>query len=260
MKKHLILFVLLIQVITLHAQKTTYKNNQILIDDQPVATIKSLESKGSLGMVHDFEVYNMANELLIVAAYASDLPENPNDNMSYYYKLTFVGLDKDGIFSLSKLGAEKSLAKLVGNGGIIKDGKLDQDALFKFIARNGKTPPAARVEYMLVERDRSWPLEFREPGNIEQQGKLIANYRDVTPKGSNVDYYEFSLPGGLKVARVNFKDGNDAQVCEVTTMKDNMTRAVPTPSQDRNVKVLMGDRNLEVIKRITKWLVDNRYL
>jgi hypothetical protein len=260
MKKYAVLIVLIIQALTLQAQKASYKNNQILIDDQPVATIKSMESKGTMGMVHDFEIYNMQNELLIVAAYASEIPENPNDNMSYYYKLSFAGLDKEGIFTLSKLGTEKSLAKLVGNGGIIKDGKLDNDAVFKFIARNGKTPPAAKVDYVLVQRDHSWPLEFREAGTIEQQSKLIGNYSDVTPKGSNVDYYEFSLPGGLKVAKVNFKDGNDSQTCEVTTLKDNITRMVSVPSQDRNVKVLMGDRNLEVIKRITKWLVDNRYL
>ena len=260
MKKYFLLIVLIIQAITLQAQKAGYKDNKILIDDKAIATIKSMDSKGTMGMVNDFEIYNMQNELLIVAAYASEFPENQNDNMSYYYKLSFVGLDKEGYFKLSKLGTEKSLAKLIGNGGIIKNDKLDNDALFTFIARNGKTPPAAKVEYVLVQRDRSWPLDFREPGNIEQQSKLIGNYRDVTPKGSNVDYYEFSLPGGLMVAKVNFKEGNDSQVCEITTMKDNVKRAVPTPSQERNVKVLMGDRNLEVVKRITKWLVDNRYL
>ncbi|MBK7681895.1 MAG: hypothetical protein IPJ26_05205 [Bacteroidetes bacterium] len=132
--------------------------------------------------------------------------------------------------------------------------------MFTFIARNGKAAPAAKVEYVLVQRDRSWPLDFREAGTIEQQSKLIGNYRDVTPNGSNVDYYEISLPSGLMVAKVNFKEGNDSQVCEITTMKDNLKRAVPTPSKERNVKVLMGDRNLEVVKRIVKWLVDNRYL
>lgn len=260
MKTYYLFIVLIIHSLTLQAQKSAYKDNQILLDDKPIATIKSMESKGTMGLVKDFEIYNMQNELLIVAAYASEFPENENDNMNYYYKLTFVGLDKDGYFKLSKLGSEKSLAKLIGNGGIIKEGKLDNDALFTFIARNGKTPPAPKVEYVLVQRDRSWPLDFREAGNIEQQSKLIGHYHDVTPKGSNVDYYEFSLPGGLKVAKVNFKEGNDSQVCEITTMKDNQKRAVPTPSQERNVKVLMGDRNLEVIKRITKWLVDNRYL
>lgn len=260
MKKYFAFVILFTIVTSIQAQKSTYKDKTILIDEKPVATIKSMDSKETLGMINDFEIYNMQNELLIVAAYASEYPESKDDNMSYHYKLSFVGLDKEGFFKLSKLGTEKSLAKLIGNGGIIKDDKLDKDALFTFIAKNGKTPPAPRVEYVLVQRDISWPLEFREPGNIEQQSKLIGNYRDVTPKGSNVDYYEFSLPSGLTVAKVNFAEGNDSQVCEVTTMKDNLKRAVPTPSQERNVKVLMGDRNLEVVKRITKWLVANKYL
>lgn len=252
--------ILTLQIITLQAQKVSYKDNQILIDDQPIASIKSMDSEGTMGIVNDFEIYNMQNQLLIIAAYDSDYPENKNDNMSYHYKLSFVGLDKDGYFKLSKLGTAKSLAKLIGNGGIIKNDMLDNDALFTFIAKNGKAAPAAKVEYVMVQRDRTWPLDFREPGAVEQQSKLIGNYRDVTPSGSNVDYYEFSLPGGLVVAKVNFKEGNDSQVCEITTMKDNLKRAVPTPSKERNVKVLMGDRNLEVVKRISKWLVDNRYL
>ncbi len=260
MKKYILFMFLILQAITLQAQKASYKDNQILIDDQPIASIKSMDSKGTMGMVNDFEIYNMKNELMIVAAYASEYPENKDDNMSYYYKLSFVGLDKEGYFKLSKLGTAKSLAKLIGNGGIIKNDSLDNDALFIFIARNGKAAPAAKVEYVLVQRDRSWPLDFREPGNIEQQSKMIGNYRDVTPNGSNVDYYEISLPSGLMVAKVNFKEGNDSQVCEITTLKDNLKRAVPTPSKERNVKVLMGDRNLEVVKRIVKWLVDNRYL
>jgi hypothetical protein len=260
MKKSILLMIFTLQIITIQAQKASYKNDQILIDDQPIASIRSMDSKGTMGMVNDFEIYNMQNQLLIVAAYDSEYPENKNDNMSYHYKISFVGLDKVGYFKLSKLGTAKSLAKLIGNGGIIKNDTIDNDALFTFIAKNGKTAPAPKIEYVMVQRDRSWPLDFREPGTIEQQSKLIGNYRDVTPNGSNVDYYELSLPGGLIVAKVNFKEGNDSQVCEITTMKDNLKRAVPTPSKERNVKVLMGDRNLEVIKRISKWLVDNRYL
>jgi hypothetical protein len=260
MKKIFLLLILTLNIITVQAQKVSYKDDQILIDDKPIASIRSMESKGTMGLVNDYEIYNLQNQLLIVAAYDSDYPENKNDNMSYHYKLSFVGLDKDGYFKLSKLGTAKSLAKLVGNGGIIKNDALDNDALFTFIAKNGKAAPAPKVEYVMVERNRSWPLDFREPGAIEQQSKMIGNYRDATPNGSNVDYYEFSLPGGLIVAKVNFKEGNDSQVCEITTMKDNLKRPVSTPSKERNVRVLMGDRNLEVIRRIAKWLVDNNYL
>lgn len=260
MKKNLLLVVLLIHAFIVNAQKASYKDGKILMDDAPIATIKSQASSGTMGMVKDFEVYSMQGQLLLIAAYASEFPEDKNDNTSYYYKLSFPGLDKETYVKLSKLGTEKSLGKLIGNSGIIKADKIDNDALFTFIAKSGKTPPAPPVSYELVQRNKSWPIEMQAEGVISQDGKSIGKFTDVTPKGSNVDYYQFSLPSGLIVAKVNFKDGPNAQVAEITTMKDNIKRPVPIPSQDRITAVLMGERNLEVIKRITKWLVSNNYL
>jgi hypothetical protein len=203
----------------------------------------------------------MEGKTLIIAVVADDYPEAANDNMSYYFKFSFVGLDKTGFFKVGKLNAEKSIVKLIGGAGIIKNGALDPEATFTFIAKQGKTPPAKTNDYVLVNRNKSWPIELKEGKVIEQDSKQIGQWVDVTPSGSNVDMYEFALPSGLKIAKVSFIGGNNAQSAEVLTMKDNRKHNAPIPSSD-NVKMLMSsiDRNQKALERIVKWMVANQYL
>jgi len=95
---------------------------------------------------------------------------------------------------------------------------------------------------------------------IEQNSKIIGSFN---PTGSNnqQDYYDFKLPSGVIVAKVSFAGGNNAQNMEAFTSKDNLKRVVPMPQSD---KILAADasidKNLLMLKRVTKWLVDNQYL
>jgi len=251
---------ILVFALSASAQKIEYKDGVLKVDGKETAKIKKEKNSGTLGMANNFEISNIKDELLIVAAYSTDFPEDENDNMDYYYKLSFVGLDKTGYFKVSKLGTEKSLAKLIGNGGIIKDDKLDNDAVFKFIAKQGKTPPAPKADYTLVNRDKSWPFKLEEGGDIIQS-VAIGKFKDVTPQGSNVDYYEFSLPSGLIVAKVNFTGGNNAKQCEVLTLKDNRKQLVSIPTDDKvQISASSIDRNILALKRIVQWLISNEYL
>jgi len=251
-------------LVTIHsgfAQKTEYKDGTFTTDGQAVAKMIKSKNAASLGMVNDFEIKNNDGTTLIIAVLADEFPEDPKDNMNYYFKLTFVGLDKTGFFKVSKLGTEKSLGKLLSGAGIFKDGALDQTATFNFIARQGKTPPMKTNDYVLIQRNKSWPIELKEGKQIEQDGKVIGQWIDNTPSGSNVDQYDFALPSGLKVASVSFTGGNNAQSCEMITLKDGRKQNVGIPSSD-NVKMLMSsiDRNQKSLERIVKWLVQNQYL
>lgn len=260
MKKVISCLAIILFTLSVHAQKAEYKDGIIKLDGKDIAKVKKEKNEETLGLVNNFEIRNMKDELLIIAAYSTDFPEDPDNNMDNYYKLSFVGLDKTGYFRVSKLGTEKSLAKLIGNNGIIKDDKLDNDAVFKFIAKLGKTPPAPPADYTIVTRDMGWPVSLEQGGNIQQNGKVIGTFKDVTKTGSNVDYYEFSLPSGLIVARVNFANGNNAQECEALTMKDNRKRLVPIPGDKVIISASSIDRNDIVLKRIVKWMVNNGYL
>lgn len=242
-------------------QKVEYKDGIIQVDGAPLAKVLKTKNEAALGLVSNFEIQNMEGKTLVIAVVADDYPEAANDNMSYYFKFSFVGLDKTGFFKVGKLNAEKSIVKLIGGAGIIKNGALDPEATFTFIAKQGKTPPAKTNDYVLVNRNKSWPIELKEGKVIEQDGKQIGMWVDVTPSGNNVDMYEFALPSGLKIAKVSFIGGNNAQSAEVLTLKDNRKHNAPIPTSD-NLKVLMSsiDRNQKALERIVKWMVQNQYL
>src|SRR5688572_971687 len=196
MKNIFLTLALLFTTLLVAAQKVEYKDGVITVDGTAIAKMIKTADKENLGMTSNYEIKNMNDELLIIAAWASEFPDDASDNLSFFYKFSFTSLDKQGYFKVSKLGTEKSVAKLIGGSGVIKDGKLDNDAVFNFIAKKGKTPPAKGADYTLVNRDRSWPIELKEGGIIEQNGKVIGGWKDVTPSGSNVDYYEFNIPSG----------------------------------------------------------------
>lgn len=261
MKKTILAFALSLICSFIMAQKSEYKDGIISEDGKAIAKVLKTKNEASLGLTSDYEIQNMEGKTMIIAVLADDYPEDPNDNMSYVFKFSFVSLDKIGFFKVGKLNTEKSIGKLIAGAGIIKDGAIDKDAAFNFIAKKGKTPPVKTNDYLLVNRDRSWPITLKEGKIIEQQSKQIGTWNDVTPTGSNVDYYEIALPGGLKVAEVNFTGGNNAKSASILTLKDGK-KHTPDIAIDDNIKVLLSaiDRNQKALERIVKWMVQNQYL
>ncbi|WP_300666642.1 hypothetical protein [Fluviicola sp.] len=261
--KKLALFMLpLFGAFSLLAQKSeyTYVDGLLTIDGVEAAKITKIKDTENLGLTSTFEVSSMSGEKLIIAAYAGEFEQDPNNNMDHFYRITFLTANQIGIFTVSKMGTEKSFAKLLGKSGIFADGGLDEKKVQEFIAKKGKAPKIA-MDYTTVGRNKSWPINLKEDKNIEQDSKIIGSFKDVSVKSTGNDTYEFRLPSGVVIAKATFTGGNNAQNCEMHTMKDNSKRVVPIASAD-NVKFSASaiDRNQLVLERIVKWLVANQYL
>lgn len=259
-----ILFILfitaLVQPLSAQKVKGEYDKGSLTVDGKEVATMTKTKDKENLGLTSTFEVFSLSGEKLIIGAYAGEFEQDPNDDMNQYYRISFLTADLVGVFTVSKLGAEKSFGKLIAQSGIFADGGVDEQLIKEFIAKKGKAPKVA-VDYTLVGRDKSWPLELNADKTIEQQSKTIGSFKDVTVAGRGVDTYEFYLPTGVKIATVNFAGENNAQNCEVTTLKDNSSRTVGIPSEDKiTFSASSIDRNQWALERIVKWLVTNQYL
>jgi hypothetical protein len=247
---------------SLAAQKVKgdYEDGSIKVNDQEVATMTKTKDKENLGLTSTFEIFSLSGEKLIIGAYAGEFEQNPNDDMNQFYRVSFLTVNQTGIFAVSKLGAEKSFGKLMAKSGIFSDNGLDEQAVKEFIAKSGKTPKVA-IDYSIVGRDKSWPLKLNTDKSIEQQSKIIGSFRDITVSGKGVDTYEFYLPSGVKIATVNFTGGNNAQNCDMRTLKDNLVRNVAiTTKETITASMSSVDRNQWVLERITKWLVANGYL
>lgn len=259
MKKILSLLVCALIISFAHAQKVDYKNDIISVDGKEIAKVVSIKDKENMGLTSTFEVFSMSGEKVIIATWAGEYEQDPNNNMEQFYRVTFLTTNQGGIFAIGKLGAEKSFAKLIGKSGIFIDDKLDSKMVQEFIAKKGKAPKVAIV-YTLVARDKSWPITLKQDKTIEQV-KTIGSFKDITVKTSGIDTYQFMLPSGVVIATVSFTGGNNAQDCEIHTPKDNLKRIVAIPSKDK-VDMLASsiDRNQLVLERITKWLVANQYL
>jgi hypothetical protein len=258
MKKAVFILAAWLGMMQATAQNYTYKNGVLSIDG--AETAKIVATKEFIGLANTYEVFNMDDEKLIVAAWAGEYEQDPNNNMDFYYRLEFLQSGRTGIFTIAKLGPEKSLAKLLGTSGIFADGKIDEEQVKNLIATKGKTPKVA-IDYRTVDRNTGWPIQLKESGMIEQDGKTIGSFKDVTLKSSGMDTYEFHLPSGVLVAVVSFSNGNNAQQCDIRTMKDDLRRIVPIPTNETVTAVLVAsDRNKWALERIIKWLVGNGYL
>lgn len=246
----------------LSAQKVKgeYKKGSIMVDGKEVATMTKEKDKENLGLTSTFEVFSLTQEKLIIGAYAGEFEQDPNDDMNQYYRVSFLTVNQVGIFTVAKLGAEKSFGKLLAKSGIFTADGLDEQKVKEFIAKKGKTPKVA-VDYSIVGRNKSWPLELNEDKTIEQNGNTIGSWKDVTVKGKGVDTYEFYLPSGVKIATVSFTGGNNAQNCQMNTMKDGASRTVGIASKETiNFSASSIDRNQWVLKRILDWMVANEYI
>jgi len=240
--------------------KGEYNKGSILVNGEEMATMTKTKDTENLGLTSTFEVFSLSGEKLIIGAYAGEFEQDPNDDMNQFYRVSFLTTNQIGIFAVSKLGGEKSFGKLMANSGIFTDSGLDENKVKEFIAKKGKAPKIA-IDYSIVGRDRSWPVSLNEDKTIEQQSKTIGSFKDVTVSGKGVDAYEFYLPSGVKIATVHFTGGNNAQNCEMHTMKDNSERTVAiTTTETITMSASSIDRNQWVLERITKWLIANQYL
>ena len=251
------LFIAVIIVGHAFAQKIDYKNNVISVDGKDLARVNKI--KTNFGLTSNFELYSLSGKKLIIAVLATDFVPPQGDNSFFYYRFTFLTANQVAVFPISRLGAEKSFAKLIGTANIIANDDLDAEKVTEFIAYKSMNPPVA-ADYTVVARDRNWPIMLKEDKSIEQNEKLIGRFKDVST-GTDVDSYEFSLPNGLTVVKISFTGGNNAQNFEVYTVKDNQRRAVPIPTKE---KVIMAsttaDRNEIALGRILQWMVAKGYL
>jgi hypothetical protein len=241
----------------LAAQDVEYKKGTILVDGNEYATVEV--KKQNLGLTKSFEVFNMAGQKIIIAVVATEFESDRNDNSFLFYRLTFLTAGQVGIFKIPSLSQEKGFAKLIGNSGILVKDTVNSNRLMEFIASKSVTPSIA-VNYTPVVRNLAWPVSLTKDKNVEQDNKIIGNFKPVGSSG-NMDFYEFALPSGVIIAKVSFTGGNNAQNMELFTAKDNYRRVVPMPL---NEKIIVADasidRNQLMLRRIAKWLVDNRYL
>lgn len=260
MKKLTLFLLFAFAISALHAQKYEYNDGVLSIDGTDVARITKTKDQENMGLTSTFELVSMDGETLVIAAWAGEFEQDPGNNMDHFYRLTFLTANQIGIFTVSKLGSEKSFAKLIGKSGIFVDGKLDEKKVQEFIAKKGKTPKVT-IDYTTVNRNRSWPIDLQEDQTITQESKIIGGFKDVTANGSSHDTYEFRLPSGILIAKVTFTGGNNAQNCEIHTLKDNYKRVVPIASKDKiTFSASSIDRNQWALERIVKWIVENKYL
>lgn len=257
MQKIATLLLLLSVSFRLIAQDVEYKKGMIIVDGNDYAKVDV--KKQNFGLTKSFEVFNLAGQKIIIGAVATEFQQDKNDNSYLFYRLTFLTADQVGIFKIPSLNQEKGFAKLIGNSGILTKDTVNPDRVKEFIAAKSATPSIA-VNYTPVARNRAWPVTVNKDQTIEQDGKTIGNFKPTGSSGS-IDYYEFTLPSGVIIAKVSFTGGNNAQNMEIFTAKDNYKRVVPIP---QNEKIIIADASIDknqfTLKRIAKWLVDNQYL
>lgn len=239
------------------AQEVDYKKGIITVDGKEYAKMEV--KKQNFGLTKSFEVFSMSGKKIIIAVPATEFESDKNDNTYLFYRLTFLTSNQVGIFKVSSLGQEKSFAKLIGKSGIMIADSTDDEKVKMFIASKSASPTIA-VDYTMVPRSRNWPISLNVDKTIEQNSKIIGHFK---PTGTvrEQDYYEFTLPSGVIVAKISFAGGNNAQNMEVFTSKDNLKRVVPMTTSD---KLLIADASIDknqfMLKRVVKWLVDNQYL
>ena len=242
--------------IFLSAQKVDYKNNVIAVDGNKIGKVEV--QKQNFGLTKNFNLYSMDGEKLVIAVLSTEFEGDKNDNTSMYYRFTFLPTNQVGIFKLSTLGMEKGFVNLIGKGGIINGNNLNADKITELIATKGVSPRTS-VNYRLVSRNKSWPIELKETKSIEQGGETIGFFTSIGNMNGQ-DSYEFFVPDGIMVAKVSFAGGNNAQNFELFTASDKVRKVISIPQKDKVNSISSVDPNALTLKRITAWLVQNNYL
>jgi hypothetical protein len=259
MKKILAILMALSGALPLVAQKVDYKSGLIQVDGKDLAKVVRIKNKENFGLTSTFELLSLSDEKLIIAVPATDFVPQWNDNTVSYFRFTFLTTNQLGIFSLGKLSGEKSFAKLIGESGIVADGKLDPAKVNEMIALKGKNPRTV-TNYHLVSRNHTFPISLKDNHVVCQGITAIGKFADVS-RTTDEDTYEFSLPEGLVVAKVSFRGGNNATKFIITTMKDGRTLPYTIDTDKKYTTVLSSvDRNEPTLLRVAKWLTDGDYL
>lgn len=257
MKHFFTLTAVICLAVSMSAQKVAYKKNIISVDGKTVAKVEV--QKENFGLTKNFNLYSMDGEKLVIAVLSTEYQSDPNDNMGMFYRLTFVPTDQVGIFRLPTLGMEKGFADLIGKGQIVEGNNLNADKVAELITSKGVTPRTT-VNYMLVVRNKRWPIELREDKTIEQGGEQIGFFTS-TGHVNGVDMYEFFVPDGIMIVKVSFAGGNNAQNFELFTARDNVRKVIRIPQEEKvDLHTSSIDPNALTLKRITAWLVENNYL
>jgi len=246
-----------------NAQKVNYKNNIINVDGKDIGKVNRIKDAETFGLISTYELFAMGGKKLIIAAYASEYDRDHSTNMTYYYRFTFLTTNQVGIFSLSKLGPEKSFANLVGESGIMVNDELDSAKIKEFIAMKGKDPSITvkNDDYIIARRDKGWPVKLKADKTIEQNSVIIGSFKDVTSPSNSYDTYEINLPSGIIAVKMNFVDGNNTQAFDIVTMKDHDKRTIKIPTSGKVFAASAdADRNQIALARIIKWLIANGYL
>ncbi len=257
MKKLLPLALLLLIFSTLSAQKVDYKEGLVSVDKQPVARITGTKNAALASLVKDYAVTNLEGKQLFTAIYSDLIPEDPNDNLSFYFEFRFEGLETPAYLPVSKLGGDKTIANHIGNFGLVKNQELDLYAVRALILKKGKTPPY-RLKYTMVTRNRQFPIEIREAGQISQASTVVGLFKDQGTQ-SGLDTYAFQVPDGTTIAIATFAGGNNASNVKIKTLLDNVDHNISTAG-DPIQQIAAIDRNYFIVKKIAKWLVDSGYL
>jgi hypothetical protein len=238
-------------------QDIDYKKGMVSVDGKEYVKIDV--KKQNFGLTKSFEVFSLSGTKIIIAAVATEFEQDKTDNSFLYYRLTFLTSNQVAVFKIPSLKQEKGFAELIGKSAIMVNDETNDAKVKEFIASKSITPKVA-VDYTTVNRNKAWPIDVKQGGTIEQDGKIIGTFK-ATGSGNDLDYYEFALPTGVVIAKVSFTGGNNAQNFEGFTAKDNLKRAIPIP-QKEVIKVTLNtvDKNYHTLKRIVKWLVDSQYL
>jgi hypothetical protein len=241
------------------AQEVDYKKGKILVDGQEYMTLDVI--KMNFGLTKNFEVFTPSGTKVVTAEVnATKYEADKNDNTFLYYDLTFLPSQQKAVFKISSLGQEKSFVQLIGQSGILVNGKPDDAKIQAFIAKKSVVPKLF-VDYAPVYRNHAWPIEIKADRQISQDGKVIGYFVPGASSPDGRDFYQFYLPTGVQLADITIVGGNNAEEFFLYTYKDKYKRVVGIPTRDKILAADVSvDKNHFTLKRVVKWLVDNQIL
>jgi hypothetical protein len=262
MKKVLTVLGLALGSLSLQAQDLD-KQDQILIGKIPVAKLEKVKRPDLAGLVNDFNIKSVDGQTTIATIQWDEDIKQEDSSLDYWHILRANG--DSCLIPLSKFGAAKGVAKLVGKNKLIANNAIDPTAWAAFRKGAGKKNVERTPRYTLTNRDKSWPIELDtdkgQGTKISQNGKEVATLQYVGEVKGNAVFI-FTLPNGVKAATIEFAGGNNMQAFIAHTHKDNNKRNVPNAQKD---KILAASGTKEnpyflATKRVAKWLVENGYI
>lgn len=238
------------------------KQDQILIGKTPVAKLERIKRSDLLGMVNDFNVKTLDGSTTLLSIHWDEDVRQDDESLDYWYILRQG--DKDScLVALSKLGAPKAIARVVGANKLVANNAIDAAAWAAFRTKGGKRNVERMPRFDMAARDRSWPitLDLDKECKVLQASTKIATYRYLG-ESNGMARYDFFLPNGTKAATIEFAGGNNMQAFTVQTYKDGSKRSISSPQADTITAASASEENpyLFASRRIAKWLVDNQYI